>query len=97
MRAILESLGMTETFDPVRADLSGIDGQRDLFVGGVFHQAFIGVDEAGTEAAAATGIVIGITSAPFVNVTLTLDHPFIFLIRDRQTGLIIFMGKVASL
>ena len=97
MRTILESLGMREAFDPALADLSGIDGQRDLFVDGVFHQAFIAVDEVGTEAAAATGIVVGITSAPIPELTLTVDHPFVFLIRDRETGLVIFLGKVVSL
>ena len=94
---ILRSLGMVDTFSPARADLSGIDGERDLFVAAVFHQAFIGVDEVGTEAAAATAITIGITSAPVPTLTLAIDHPFIFLIRDRQTGLILFMGKVVSL
>ena len=49
---------MTDAFDPTRADFSGIDGNRDLFVGGVFHQAFVSVDEEGTEAAAATAIII---------------------------------------
>ena len=93
----LQSLGMTDAFDPTKADLSGIDGLRDLFVGSVFHQAFIAVDEVGTEAAAATAITIGTTSIPTPALTLTIDHPFIFLIRDRQTGLILFMGKVVSL
>ena len=94
---ILQSFGMTDAFDPNRADLSGIDGRRDLFVEAVFHQAFIGVDEEGTEAAAATAINIGTTSVPSPDLTLTIDHPFLFLIRDRQTGLILFMGKVVSL
>jgi len=94
---ILESFGMTDAFDPTRADFSGIDGNRDLFVGGVFHQAFVSVDEEGTEAAAATAIIIGTTAFPSPILTLAINHPFIFLIRDRQTGVILFMGKVASL
>ena len=93
----LKSLGMTDAFDPNRADLSGIDGQRDLFVTDVFHQAFIGVDEEGTEAAAATAISVGTTSIPVPDLTLAIDHPFIFLIRDRQSGSILFMGKIVSL
>ena len=97
LRPILESLGMTEAFDPTRADFSGIDGNRDLSVGGVFHQAFVSVDEEGTEAAAATAIIIGITGIPSPQLTLAIDHSFIFLIREIQTGLILFMGKVASL
>ena len=88
---------MTAAFDPARADFSGIDGFRDLFVGAVFHQAFVSVDEAGTEAAAATAITVGVTGIVLPDLALTIDHPFIFLIRDRQTGLILFMGKVVSL
>ena len=87
---------MTDAFDPTSADFSGIDGNRDLSVGGVFHQAFISVDEEGTEAAAATAI-IGTTAILSPHLTLAIDHPFIFLIRDRQTGVILFMGKVVSL
>lgn len=97
LRSILESLGMTDAFDAVRANFSGIDGKRDLYVGAVFHQAFVSVDEEGTEAAAATAIVTATTGFISPNLTLKIDHPFIFLIRDRQTGLILFMGKVVSL
>jgi serpin B len=97
MATILESLGMTDAMDPARADLSGIDGNRDLSVAAVFHQAFVSVDEVGTEAAAATAIVIGPTAVLAPDAALTIDHPFIFLIRDRQTGLILFMGKVVFL
>jgi serpin B len=95
LRPILESLGMTDAFDATRADFSGIDGNRDISVGGVFHQAFVSVDEEGTEAAAATAI-IGTTAILSPHLTLAIDHPFIFLIRDRQTGVILFMGKVVS-
>lgn len=98
MPAILKSLGMTDPFDSVLADLSGIDGLRDLHIMHVYHQAFIGVSEKGTEAAAATGIDTGTGAVPPPpNLTLTIDRPFIFLIRDRQTGLILFMGKVVTL
>jgi serpin B len=62
----------------------------------VFHQAFIAVDEEGTEAAAATAIGDGVTGMPVVEVTLAIDHPFLFLIRDRETGLVLFMGKVVT-
>ena len=91
---ILQSLGMTDAFS--NADFSGIDGNRDLSVSNVFHKAFISVDEGGTEAAAATAIIIG-TTGYLPGSTVSIDHPFIFLIRDRQTGLILFMGKVVSL
>jgi serpin B len=98
MASILQSLGMKSVFDQDFADLSGIDGKRDLSVSEVFHQAFIAVDEKGTEAAAATAIAfMSTTSNRFADLTVTIDHPFIFLIRDRQTGLILFMGKVVAL
>ena len=97
MNASLSTLGMGAAFDASKADFSGISGNRELSISGVVHKAFINVDEKGTEAAAATGVLIGVTS---INVTqplkLTLDRPFLFMIRDRQTGLIIFMGKLMN-
>ncbi len=96
MVPILSSLGMTDAFNPATADFSGIDGNHDLFISGVFHQTFISVDESGTEAAAATGISVSTTSVPLPQLTLMIDHPYIFFIREKQTGLILFMGKVLS-
>lgn len=97
MNSSLSTLGMGTAFDGGKADFSGISGNRELSISGVVHKAFINVDEKGTEAAAATGVLIGVTS---INVTqplkLTLDRPFVFMIRDRQTGLVIFMGKVMN-
>lgn len=96
--SILRLLGMIDAFDPGVADFSGIDGSRDLFINEVYHKAFISVDEHGTEAAAATAIgMSGVTSFPPPPLVLIIDHPFIFFIRERQTGLILFMGKVLSL
>ncbi len=99
LNVLLKSLGMSDAFDPATADLSGIDGTRNLSVGNVFHQAVIGVDEQGTEAAAATAIEITTTAIlnPSEALAVTIKNPFIFLIRDRTTGLILFMGKVVSL
>ena len=90
----LTSMGMPSAFDPGLADLSGIDGKKDLYVSGVFHKAFVAVDERGTEAAAATGITIGTTSVHLPPTEFRADHPFIFLIQDDRTGLILFIGKV---
>ena len=92
----LVKMGMPSAFDSELADLSGIDGKKDLYVSGVFHKAFVSVDEKGTEAAAATGIVIGTTSAGSLPEIFRADHPFIFIIQDDRTGLILFMGKVVN-
>jgi len=93
----LKTLGMTDAFDPDRADFSGMDGNRDLFIGSVLHKAFVAVDEDGTEAAAATAVIMKLTSAPLGEpFTFTVDRPFIYLIRDGQTGSILFVGRVVE-
>lgn len=79
-----------------RADFSGMTagGRKDLMIQDVIHEAFIAVDEDGTEAAAATAVVMGLTSAPLVTAQLTVDRPFLFAIRDDATGAALFMGRV---
>ena len=89
----LQAMGLHDAFTPGTCDLSGIDGSHTLVVSDVLHKAFIRVNEAGTEAAAATAILVGGTSMP-VPVVLTVDRPFIFLIRDRATGAVLFVGRV---
>lgn len=89
----LASLGMPSAFDAGAADFSGMDGRRDLVVTGVMHKAYVAVDEKGTEAAAATGLVVGATSMPQ---TVAVDRPFIYLIRDQKTGTALFMGRVVN-
>jgi serpin B len=97
LRDALEGLGMTDAFDPDRADFSGMDGNRDLYIASVLHKAFVAVDEKGTEAAAATAVIMGVTSAPVGEpITITVDRPFIYLIRDGQTGGILFLGRVVD-
>ncbi|MFZ6767285.1 serpin family protein [Undibacterium sp. Di26W] len=94
---VLGKLGMSAAFDASKADFSGMTGNRDLSVSAIVHKAFINVDEKGTEAAAATGVVVGVTSVIVdTPIKVTLDHPFLFMIRDRQTGLIIFIGKLMN-
>jgi serpin B len=93
----LQSLGMTDAFVPGTADFSGMDGSRDLFISDVRHKAFVTVDEAGTEAAAATAVVISPTAEPGTPITLTIDRPFVFVIRDMPTGTILFAGRVVGL
>lgn len=92
----LKALGMTDAFDPDQADFSGMSERNDLYISAVVHQAFVAVDEKGTEAAAATAVIVGVTSAPLFDVTLTIDRPFIFIIRDIPTGQILFIGRVLN-
>ncbi|HVV84283.1 MAG TPA: serpin family protein [Kofleriaceae bacterium] len=88
----LVALGMTDAFTD-RADFSRMDGQRDLQIQDVLHKGFVSIDEHGTEAAAATAVVVGDNSEPGP-ATLAVDRPFLFLIRDRPTGAILFLGRV---
>jgi serpin B len=94
LKEILASMGMQAAFDPNTADFSGIDGQRDLVISDAIHKAFIAVDEKGTEAAAATIIIMGLGAIMPQGIVLTIDRPFFFFIRDVPTGTILFMGRV---
>ena len=93
LKSALSSLGMPIAFSD-NADFSGMDGKTDLQIQDVVHKAFISVDESGTEAAAASGVVVGTTAMPVNQATVTLDHPFIFVIRDIATGAVVFTGRV---
>ncbi|XUX00109.1 MAG: serpin family protein [Dehalogenimonas sp.] len=95
LKSALSTLGMPIAFGD-NADFSGMDGKTDLQIQDVVHKAFISVNEAGTEAAAASGVVVGTTSIPVDQATVTLDHPFLFLIRDIATGAVIFTGRVTD-
>ena len=93
----LVALGMPDAMDPALADFSGMDGTRGLYIGNVFHKAFVAVDEAGTEAAAATAVVMQKTAISIDDtIDLTVDRPFIFLIRDTGTGALLFLGRVEN-
>jgi serpin B len=93
----LVKMGMTDAFDASMADFSGMDGARDLFIGDILHKAFVAVDEAGTEAAAATVVIVGVTSAPVGQpFEFRVDRPFLFVIRDIPTGTILFVGRVMN-
>lgn len=91
---ILKALGMIKAFGMWEADFSGIDGDYDLFISEVMHKSFVAVDEEGTEAAAATGVVVDLTAAP--TISMRINRPFIFLIRDRATNAILFLGRVVN-
>jgi len=92
LKAPFKALGMIDAFEPV-ADFSGIDGAQDLWVGDIYHKAFISVDEKGTEAAAATAVVLKWKSLPPVFI---VNRPFIFVIRDKETGVILFIGRILN-
>ncbi len=92
---LLRRLGMTDAFEAALADLSGMDGTRLLYVQAALHEAFVEVTEQGTEAAAATAVVVGERGA-VERPTLTFDRPFFFAIRDRETGAILFLGRLAD-
>ena len=95
LKQTLSAMGMSDAFND-NADFSGISGGKDLRITDVFHKSFVSVDEAGTEAAAATAVVVGVTSAPAEIVKVTVDRPFIFFIRDIGTGAILFVGRVVN-
>ncbi len=92
----LKALGMEQAFDPNFADFSGITGAKDVFISDAIHQAYIDVNEQGTEAAAATAIAMEMTSMPGESYEIKLDHPFIYVIYDQETGTIVFMGRVLA-
>ncbi len=95
LKAALQRLGMNSAFG-AGADFSGMTGRPDLFISDVYHKAFVKVDEEGTEAAAATAVVMQLTAAPGLPVEVRVDRPFIFLIRDIETGAILFLGHVVN-
>jgi len=96
LRETLVALGMPIAFS-AGADFSGMTGNRDLFIADVIHKAFLSVDEAGTEAAAATAVVMMPTAMPPKEpVEVTVNRPFVFLIHDIETGTILFVGRVVN-
>jgi len=92
---ILKSLGMKEAFTR-SADFSNMEPRRELFISDVVHKAFVAVDEKGTEAAAATAVVMELASMPMDVPVFKADHPFIFIIRERTTDSVLFMGRLAD-
>ena len=95
LKDTLAGMGMPIAFSG-DADFSGMTGNQELSISDVVHKAFVAVDEAGTEAAAATSVIIKLTAVPEPPVEVTIDRPFIFLIRDIETGAILFIGRVMN-
>ena len=94
--SVLAELGMPSAFVPRRADFSGRNGKRDLFISAAIHKAFVDVNEEGTEAAAATAAVIPQSTFTPEPTVFRADHPFVFMIRANRTGSILFMGRVTN-
>ncbi len=90
---MLQAMGLTEATG-TSADFSGMTGAPDLFISDIVHEAWISADEAGTEAAAATAVMMSLTAAPISEIDMTVDRPFLFVLRDVETGSILFMGRV---
>lgn len=95
LKPVLSKMGMAVAFGRA-ADFSGMDGTKFLYITAVLHKAFVEVNEEGTEAAAATGVVMGLRSIPTPPPVFRADHPFIFLIQDNSTGSILFAGRVMN-
>ena len=95
MKDTLSALGMPMAFTWPGADFSGMDGSNNLYISEVIHQAYVKVDEKGTEAAAATAVIGKFGTAMPRNVFIA-DHPFIFIIQEKETGNILFMGRVTD-
>jgi len=92
-QGILGRMGMPTAFSETQADFSGMTGRPDLYITEVVHQAFVEVNEEGTEAAAATGIIMG-AKAVLIKKVFRADRPFIFFIQEKRTGAILFFGRV---
>ena len=91
----LAGMGMPDAFGP-NADFSGMTGTRELHISAVVHKAFVSVDERGTEAAAATAVAVPVSGPSKDPIPVTVNRPFIFLIRDRATGTVLFLGRVMN-
>ena len=93
----LSEMGMADAFTSL-ADFSGMDGERDLYISAVMHKAFVEVNEEGTEAAAATAVIVRSMAVmrPWPMPVFRADHPFIFLIRDAHSGSILFLGRMVD-
>jgi serpin B len=96
LATVLAAMGMPDAFNPDLADFSGMTAQERLYISAVIHQANIDVDEKGTTAAAATAVVMRATGAPREPVVLRVDRPFLFALRDIDTGTVLFLGRVVE-
>ena len=96
LKGSLNKLGIVDAFSATEADLSGIDGEKELYVSKILHQAFIEVNEEGTEAAAATAAIVRTARSISIPNYFRVDRPFLFVIKDGMSGCVLFMGKVVQ-
>ena len=97
--SVLSGMGMLDAFDDNTADFSGMDGAKDLMLGDVLHKAYISVGMVGTVAAGASGVVVTQIVDQRIakdSITVNVDHPFLFLIMDRSSGSLLFIGRVVE-
>ncbi|KAM6376243.1 heterochromatin-associated protein MENT-like [Alca torda] len=95
LKSTLSSMGIRNAFDPVQADFTGMSAKKGLFISKVIHKAFVEVNEEGTEAAAATGVLVLRSKTP--TMTFKADHPFLFFIKHNKSQTILFFGRLCSL
>ena len=93
---VLRAMGMVDAFSDTAADFSRMDGRKELYISAVIHKAFVDVNEEGTEAAAATAVVMTLRGMPDPPVAFRADHPFLLLIIHKPTGSILFMGRITD-
>jgi serpin B len=100
LSSMLQSVGITSAFNPKTADFSGMTGDREFYISAVLHKAYVDVNEEGTEAAAATGVIMRTMAAriprPQAPPVFRADHPFVFAIRDNRNGAVLFIGRLAD-
>jgi len=97
LKETLQSMGMVDAFTWPGANFAGCDGDpRWFFIGEVVHKAYVDVNEEGTEAAAATAVVMGMGGMGVAPPVFRADHPFLFLIQENSTGSILFLGRMAN-
>lgn len=94
LKSTLSSMGIRNAFDSTQADFTGMSAKKDLFISKIIHKAFVEVSEEGTEAAAATGVLVLRSKAPIV--TFKADHPFLFFIKHNKSQTILFFGRLCS-
>ena len=92
----LKALGMTDAFDDLRADFGPLSPVGGLYISDVLQKSWVDVNEEGTEAAAATSVTVGATSAGGGGFVMRVDRPFLFVLRERLSGTILFVGQVAA-